>query len=217
MVKAVVIDFDDTLCLTEAATFELENAALKLLGNKPQTRDIHKQTWGQPLFEIITTRSPGVDVPRFRELIQEMLPLWVAEGKIDTITPESIEILDQLLNDGKDLYILTSRTHSEVRHLLEPDNDLASRIKAFYYRDVMEFHKPDPRAFNEVLRDNSLAMTDCVYVGDSPSDAMAAKQAGLHFIASLESGVRTEKDFAALPVDKFISTFTELPKALANL
>lgn len=217
MIKAVVIDFDDTLCLTEAACFELENAVLELMDCQPQTREIHKQTWGQPLFEIITTRSPGVNVVQFRELMQEMLPLWVSEGKIDTITRANIETLDKLLQEGKELYILTSRTHDEVIHLLAPDHDLASRIKAFYYRDIMAFHKPDPRAFDEVLNDHKLDHGECVYVGDSPSDAMAAKQAGLHFIASLESGVRTEADFATLPVDAFVNTFSDIPAAIVKL
>lgn len=217
MIKAVVIDFDDTLCLTEAACFELENAVLALMDCQPQTREIHKHTWGQPLFDIITTRSPGVDVKRFRELIQEMLPLWVAEGKIDTISPTSIETLDELLQEGKELYILTSRTHDEVKHLLSPEHDLASRITSFYYRDIMAFHKPDPRAFDEVLNDHQLDRAACVYVGDSPSDAMAAKQAGLHFIASLESGVRTKEDFATLPVDAFVNSFSNIPAAIHNL
>lgn len=172
---------------------------------------------GQPLFEVITTRSPGVNVSKFRELMQEMLPLWVAEGKIDTISSESLATLDQLLTEGKELYILTSRTHDEVKHLLKPDHDLASRIKTFYYRDVVAFHKPDPRAFDEVLHDNSLQHTECVYIGDSPSDAMAAKQAGLHFVASLESGVRTESDFATLPVDAYVDKFTAIPKVIMEL
>ncbi|GEM_PF-2707710 len=32
MIKAVAIDFDDTLCLTEEATFKLENATLVRMG-----------------------------------------------------------------------------------------------------------------------------------------------------------------------------------------
>lgn len=66
MIRAVVIDFDDTLCLTEEACFDLENEVLRRIGRKPQTRSIHKSTWGRPLFEAIKVRSPGVDVEEFR-------------------------------------------------------------------------------------------------------------------------------------------------------
>lgn len=44
MIKAVIIDIDDTLCLTEAACYELENQVLLSMGRIPMTRDIHKET-----------------------------------------------------------------------------------------------------------------------------------------------------------------------------
>lgn len=41
MIQAVVIDVDDTLCLTEAACFDLENEVLKRMGREPMPRAIH--------------------------------------------------------------------------------------------------------------------------------------------------------------------------------
>jgi phosphoglycolate phosphatase len=217
MIKAVIIDFDDTLCLTEQACFELENETLRLMGRPPQPRDIHRGTWGQPLYEAITVRSPGVDVRVFRQIFEEQIPTWVQDGKLDAINPKNFDALDVLANQGKELYILTSRTHKEAEHLLAADHDLANRIKAFYYRDIMEYHKPDPRAFDILLNNHGLERSECVYVGDSPSDAAAAKQGHMHFIASLESGVRTREDFAAFEVDVFIDLFTDLPQAITTI
>jgi phosphoglycolate phosphatase len=121
------------------------------------------------------------------------------------------------LEQGKEIYILTSRSHGELRHLLEPDHLLAQRIKAFYYRDVMEYHKPDPRAFDLLLNNHDLRRDECVYVGDSPGDAAAAKQGGMHFIATLEGGIRTPVDFEEFAVDHYVGAFTELPEAVAML
>jgi phosphoglycolate phosphatase len=101
--------------------------------------------------------------------------------------------------------------------MLEPSHLLAPRVKAFYYRDNMQFHKPDPRAFNELLSANSLHPEECVYMGDSPSDAQAANGAGLHFIASLESGIRQQQDFEDSHVDAFIAQFPNILKAIANI
>lgn len=217
MIKAVVIDFDDTLCLTEQACFELENEVLRLMGRPPQEREVHRKTWGQPLYEAITVRSPGVDAVVFRQIMEEQIPVWVLEGKLDAVNPKNFDALDEVASQGKELYILTSRTHKEVEHLMEADHDLAGRIKAFYYRDIMEYHKPDPRAFDVLLNNHGLARSECVYVGDSPSDAAAAKQGHMHFIASLESGVRTREDFAAFEVDAFIDYLTDLPQAIRAL
>lgn len=217
MIKAVIVDFDDTLCLTEEACFLLENEILAKIGAKTQSREIHKETWGQPLFEAIKVRSPGVDVEQFRKVLIKAHMDWVDAKKIDAITPGNLRALDAVLDSGKKVFVLTSRTRDELAHIMAPDHDLANRVKAFYYRDIMLFHKPDPRAFDHLLEDHKLRPEECVYVGDSPSDAQAAKGAKMHFIASLEAGIRTRDDFAGEQVDVFIDRFVDLPEAIAGL
>lgn len=217
MIEVVVVDLDDTLCLTEAACFEMENEILLQMGREPMGREIHVSTWGQPLYEAILQRSPGVNLDDFKRLYAPTINEYTQAGKLDAIPQENLEALDQLIALGKFVIILTSRTHEELHHLLEPDHLLAERITAFYYRDNMQFHKPDPRAFDELLRDHNLSTENAVYVGDSIGDAVAAKKAGLHFVASLESGLRTKDDFAHLPVDAFIDTFPELVAIVQQL
>jgi len=217
MIEAVVIDLDDTLCLTEAVCFEVENKALIEMGREPMSRDIHISTWGRPLFEVISTRSPGIDVEKFKAFYHPIVAKYTREGRWLTIPEENYIAMDKLIELGKLLLILTSRTHGEMEDLLEPDHLLASRVKAFYYKDNMQYHKPDPRAFNELLADNELAPANCVYVGDSISDAVASKEAGLKFIASLESGLRQKSDFKPEQVDKFIYKFPDIVDAIAEL
>jgi FMN phosphatase YigB (HAD superfamily) len=74
--------------------------------------------------------------------------------------------------------------------------------------DNMEFHKPDPRAFSQPLKDFSVTPQETVYIGDSISDGESAKGAGIHFIALLESGLRTREDFGYIPVDFFAEKFS---------
>jgi HAD superfamily hydrolase (TIGR01549 family) len=217
MIEAVVVDLDDTLCLTEAACFEMENEILVRMGREPMSRDIHVTTWGKPLHDAILERSPGVDLDEFKKLYAPTINEYTQAGKLDAIPQENLEALDQLIALGKLIMILTSRTHEELQHLLEPDHLLAERVKAFYYRDNMQFHKPDPRAFDELLRDHNLSTANAVYIGDSVSDAVAAKEAGLHFVASIESGLRTRDDFAHLPVDAFIDTFPQVVEVVQEL
>jgi phosphoglycolate phosphatase len=210
MIEAVVIDFDDTLCLTEAACFEMENETLTTMGRAPMAREIHVSTWGQPLFDAIVVRSPGVDVEEFKAAYHPIIADYTRTGKLDTIPEANYLALDKLIEMGKTLLVLTSRTHGELKHLLEPDHTLASRVKTFYYKDNMQYHKPDPRAFDELLADNGLTPEHCVYVGDSVGDAVASKQAGLVFVASLESGLRQKQDFAAVTVDAYIQRFPDI-------
>lgn len=216
-IEAVVIDVDDTLCLTEAACFDLENETLERMGRQPMDRAVHLSTWGQPLFDAIKMRSPGIDVEEFKAVYHPIIAKHIEAGKLDVIPQANYEALDRLLELGKKIMLLTSRTHGEFQHMLEPDHQLASRVTAFYYKDNMQFHKPDPRAFDELLAHHNLKPEHCVYVGDSPSDAVASNDAGLGFIASLESGIRQRDDFTDYRVAAFIDRFPDIVNAIANL
>lgn len=46
MIKAVIFDFDDTICLTEELCFHLENRIAQEMGYKPMTHEAHKKNWG---------------------------------------------------------------------------------------------------------------------------------------------------------------------------
>jgi HAD superfamily hydrolase (TIGR01509 family) len=199
MIEAVFIDLDDTLCMTEEICFNLENETLAKLGRPPMTRGTHQSNWGMPLAEAIVERSPGVNVDEFYQFFPTVLQRYTDEGLLDQIPDENYEALDQMIKMGKSLIVLTNRNHEELKHLLEPA------------------HEPDPRVFAHIEEAHGWKPNECVYVGDSPSDAAAAKGAGLHFVASLESGLRTERDFEDYPVDVFIPSFTKLPEAVEQL
>ena len=113
--------------------------------------------------------------------------------------------------------MLTSRTLAEMGHLMGPTSGLADLTDTFYYKENMQFHKPDPRAFEHIEEMHGLKPGECVYVGDQPTDAAAANGAGLRFIANLEEGLRTKEDFASYKVDYFIQKFTELPGVLTKI
>lgn len=212
--KLVAIDFDDTLCMTEAACFEIENHIADRMGFKPMSRDAHKANWGKPVKEAIVERIPGIDADEFMRLHREVLPLFVAEGKMDAISPENLRALQRLKDAGKRLAIVTSRVLQEAEHLLEPTHDLTVMLDGFYHKDRTVYGKPDPRVFDGMLQDFELKPNEAVYIGDAPSDAVASKGAGLYFIASLESGIRTLDDFSETEVDAFVNKFVEIEEIL---
>ncbi|MBB5084123.1 HAD family hydrolase [Nonomuraea endophytica] len=217
MIRAVVIDVDDTLCLTEAACFELENEVLACIGREPMSRDVHLSTWGQPLLEAMTLRSPGIDLEAFAAAYPAVLRRYVADGRLDVVAQENLQALDALAAAGRSLMLLTSRTEAEVEHLLAPDHALTGRLAAVYHAGNMRYSKPDARAFDELLAATGLDPRHCLYVGDSPGDAHAANGAGLRFIACMQSGVRRRADFADHHVDAFIDTFPQMVEAVARL
>ncbi|MEV4656682.1 HAD-IA family hydrolase [Micromonospora sp. NPDC049301] len=217
MIRAVIVDVDDTLCLTQAASFALENEVLAEMSRPPIPRALHLATWGEPLLDAMPKRSPGIDLNRFSALYQSVLERYIADGLLDVIPPENLLALDEFVLTGREVFLLTSRTEDEVRHMLAPDHVLAERVSGIYHAGNTRFRKPDPRAFDEFLATTGLAPDQCVYVGDSPGDALAAGGAGMHFVGCLQSGVRKPADFDHRHVDAFIDAFPDIVDAVHRL
>jgi len=210
MIKLVLVDFDDTLCLTEQSCFVLENFVATKLGFSPMTREVHLSTWGKPLGEAILERIPGIDAELFMSELDKEMPKFVENGRLDAITDINLETLNAIKSKGIKTGILTSRTIMEARHLLDENHPLSSKIDAFFHKDNNDYVKPDPRVFEKPLREFGLKPEEVVYVGDSLGDAVSAKEAGLHFIALLESELRSKEDFESVPVDYFAYKFQDI-------
>lgn len=215
--RAVIVDIDDTLCLSEAVSFELENEVLSRLGRPPMPRELHLATWGLPLHEAMLARSPGIDLEAFAAVFGPIFKGYVADGRIDVITEANLAALDRLGAAGLTVMVLTSRALIEVEHLIAAEHPLARRLSAVYHAGNTRFRKPDPRVFDELLAASGLRPYQCVYIGDSPGDAAAAKGAGLRFIACLESGLRSRSDFEPYAVDCFIESFPGVVGAVSAL
>ncbi|NUT33063.1 MAG: HAD family hydrolase [Hamadaea sp.] len=213
----MVVDVDDTLCLTEAACFALENEVLAAIGAQPIARDVHLATWGMSLMAALPIRSPGVDLDRFAVAYPDVLRAYIADGRLDAIPAENLQALAALAGQGRAVMVLTSRTAEEMSHLLDAGHPLATTLRAVFHAGNTRFGKPDPRVFDEFFAATGFDPGDCVYVGDSPGDADAARGAGLHFIACLQSGVRTRQAFDGRDVCAYVSAFPEVVAAVARL
>ncbi|WP_433303309.1 HAD hydrolase-like protein [Actinoplanes sp. CA-030573] len=71
--------------------------------------------------------------------------------------------------------------------------------------------------FDELLAETGFRPEQCVYVGDSPGDALAAGGAGIRFIACLQSGVRRLDEFHPRHLTAAVGTFPEILPAIRAL
>jgi len=217
MIKLILVDFDDTLCLTEEACFRLENEIAAQLGFGPMTRAVHQANWGKPLKNAIQERIPGIDAEAFMELFPKISKKYVEQGTFDHVPEENLAILRQLREKGYKIVIQTSRQRCEVEYLISKENPLTNVIDGFFYQERSQYQKPDPRVFILPTRLFSVTFNETVYVGDAFMDVQWCKAAGVHFIATLESGLRTKEDFEKIGAKWFINKFTELPQRIDDL
>jgi HAD superfamily hydrolase (TIGR01549 family) len=214
MITLVILDYDDTILMTEEHCFHLENAIAADLGFAPMERELHKQTWGINIERAILDRFPGIDVEAFMSRYDGFKQKFISESKFDNITDDRLQVLDDLIQSGYKLAILTSRTYAEFSHLMEESHPLAKRMGYFHYKTPDAPIKPDPAVFNETLKFFNVDPSEAVYVGDALSDMIAAKNAGLHFICTLESGFRAKEDFDQNLVDAYINHLSEVKHAV---
>src|SRR5687768_6944815 len=187
------------------------------MGRPPMSRAVHLSTWGEVLLDAMPHRSPGLDLRRFAEVFPVVHREFLAAGRLDVIPPENLEALDELVSDGRTVLLLTSRAEAEVEHMLAPDHVLAGRVSAAYHQGNTRYRKPDPRVFDELLAEAGFAPDECVYVGDSPGDAVAAGGAGIRFIACLQSGVRRLDEFDPRYVTASVDAFPDLVAVVDRL
>jgi len=211
-IKLVLIDFDDTLCLTEKGCLILENDVAKQLGYKPMTRKHHLLSWGKPIEEAVPERFPGANINEFLKILYNKVPEYVEKQIIDDVSQVSLDMLRMLKNRNKKLAILTSRQLEEITHLIKPNHKLSNIIDKFYYKGIGKYSKPDPRVFDQTLKDFNVKISEVVYIGDTVSDALCAKSAGIKFIACMESGIRKKNDFKGIAVDNFVNKFSDVIK-----
>lgn len=213
-IEVVALDFDDTLCMTQQACFRLENMAAIAIGFAPMSLETHLATWGKPMTRVLQQRFPGVDEEAFMRSYETCLQQANQAGWYDTIPQKNYQALDELKSLDIHLALLSSRSQAEMQHLLQPNHPLAAFIDRFYYLENCTHHKPDGRVFDGLLKDFRVSTDQVLYVGDSVSDAQACESAGIAFVATLESGLRTKEDFKGLPISKLIIDFSELTSLL---
>ncbi len=130
-----------------------------------------------------------------------------------TINPGVPEVLKQLRFEGVQMGVCTNKPHV-MTVLVLTELDLASYFGAMIGGDVLPVRKPDAGHIHAVLDAMGCARDGAVYVGDSPIDVAAARNARLPVI--VVSYGYSKVPAAELGADALIDHFTQLPDVLAR-
>jgi phosphoglycolate phosphatase len=128
--------------------------------------------------------------------------------------PGVIRALDRLEAEGFRFAVCTNKVESHARRLLEALG-IAGRFGAICGRDTFPYLKPDLRHLTETIRKAGGDPRQAVMVGDSRTDVVTAKAAGIPVIAV--SFGYSEIPVGELEPDRLIDHFDDLPAAVAAL
>ena len=193
-VQAIIFDFDYTLADSSEGVIECINFALDRLG-LPLAADAEiRQTIGLPLPDTLAMLV-GKEYTRYTDEFTRLFVERADEVMVDMtelfdIVPETVAALQKL---GIQLGIVTLKYRYRIESILRRERLLDAFEIIIGAEDVSE-HKPSPKGLLAAMERLNCVRQNCLYVGDSITDAKTAQRANIDFIAVL-SGVTPRSAF----------------------
>jgi phosphoglycolate phosphatase len=217
-VKAVIFDVDGTLADSWRLGYDATVVVLDNNNVPAINEEIYHECTRYATPERLARHAgymPGdADFERVgKELGDEFDNLYV--GLVTTKTAGFFDGISNLLQDIPQDVKLGALTNACVKYaeaVLEVNGATGSRFGSIRGADNVPTPKPSPDGLFVVCQDLGVDPKDCVYIGDSPSDIHAAKNAGMYAIA-VTWGSHPEENLRKTPFDQICKTVDEL-KAL---
>lgn len=206
--ETIVFDFDYTLVDSSRGTIDGVNFALEKMGLPIASEDAVRQTIGLSLPDILARLAGEAYTRHIDEFINLFLQQadrsMVASAEFYNRIPETLKTLQQL---GLYLAIVSQKRREYIRPILAREN-LLPLFKAIVGGGDAPY-KPNPEGLLQAITETRAAPENCIYVGDSVTDAETARRAGIAFIAVL-SGVTPRAAFKDYHVYAVLEDVSEL-------
>ena len=207
-VQTIIFDFDYTLVDSAQGTIDGVNFAFKEMGLPIASDDAVCRTIGLSLPDILTALAGDA----YAEYVDEFTRLFLQRADETMIAlaefyagvPQTVKALQEL---GIQLAIVSQKTRRYIQPILEKEN-LLEAFEAIVGGGDAAF-KPDPEGLRLAISQTGSVPENCLYVGDSVTDAETARRAGIAFIAVL-SGVTPRAAFENYDVYAVFEDVSEL-------
>jgi phosphoglycolate phosphatase len=209
--ELLVFDLDGTLVDSELDLANSVNATLEKIGRKPLSVELIASYIGQGVTVLIT-RSLGAGANG--ELVERATEIFLnhyRDHMLDNTAtyPGVREALAEL--EGRKMAVLTNKPVRFSREMLK-GLGLAERFLQIYGGNSFENKKPDPIGLNRLMEETEVPASRTMMIGDSVSDVMAGRNAGV-WTCGVNYGFGAPTLDEA-PPDIRIDDLRELPKLL---
>lgn len=217
--RAVIFDLDGTLVDTAPDLMRATNFVLAGMGRRSLEMAEVRAFVGHGARALLTRglaatggMPEGYDVePDYKRFVAYYSEN-IAAGSAPF--PGLVPLLERLKDEGVGLGVCTNKLEGLSVQLLEA-LDLAKYFSAVVGPDTIGVAKPDPKPFFEAVNRLNLESPRAIMVGDSETDVLTARNAGVPVIA-VPFGY-TPRPVQEFGPDRMISHFDEAYGAIADL
>lgn len=217
--RAVIFDLDGTLVDTAPDLMRATNHVLQGLGRRPISMDEVRVFVGHGARALLTrglNATGGLpenyNVEPDYEAFVSYYAANIAGGSAPF--PGLIALLDRLRSDGIALGVCTNKLEGLSVKLLDA-LDMSKYFGSVIGPDTIGVAKPDPRPFHEAVSRLKLQSPRAIMVGDSETDILTARNAGVPVIG-VPFGY-TPKPVQDFGPDRMIGHFDEAFEVIQSL
>ena len=188
----MLFDFDFTLADSSEGVVACVNHSLSRMGLPAAPADAIRRTIGLDLTTVVGILAGEEWKPRAQEFLDHFLSkadeVMVAHT---SFLPGAARVLRTLHGAGYRLGVVSTKYRHRVEEALERDG-LRSFVEVVVGSDDVPHPKPAPDGLLRATRLLEMPIGDCVFIGDSEVDAMAAQALGMGFVAVLSGTTPAE-------------------------
>src|SRR5262252_3308088 len=215
--RTIVFDLDGTLVDTAPDLISTLNLVLAGEGLPPVAYDDARRMIGGGARRMIERaliaagqNVPGAELDRMFRIFIDHYSAHIADRS--RAFPHLESVLQRLAGKGCRLAVCTNKLERLSVRLLDTLN-LSRYFAAICGQDTFGIQKPDPQMLRLTIRRAGGEVQRAIMIGDSITDMRTARAANVPVIA-VDFGY-SEVAPEALNADRLISSFTELPHAIA--
>jgi HAD superfamily hydrolase (TIGR01549 family) len=211
-IKAVILDCDGVILNSNGAFLRLYEIVCKNHGIRAKPHDIYKY-FGENPKKILKTLFKKNNV---NDIYDEYTGYMRKNGFLKKLLP--YKGVSKAISEMSRSYKIAVASGG-VRHRVLISLKNAMLMKYFdvvMTGDDVKRGKPNPEMLHRCMKKMNVSNKQVVYVGDAPSDIIAAKRAKVLSIAVL-TGVLDRKTAKKMKADYIVSDLTKVPELLKKL
>ncbi|MCL2408348.1 MAG: HAD-IIIA family hydrolase [Oscillospiraceae bacterium] len=204
-----LFDFDYTLANAETAIVKCYRTVILRYGHPDVPDDLIKRGIGRGINEIFKTLTGVEDEAVLNQYSDEYMreaDIYMANETF--LYPSVIPVITELKRRGKKLGIISNKLRRRIMETLHK-NDIADFFDIVIGSADVANLKPAPDGILKAIAELGVGIDDAVYIGDSPTDAQTAQNAGVAF-AAVTTGATTADELRAFPHVAVIADLAEL-------